>query len=565
VNDPRVLRWVRGWAIVLIVLGCGFRLCGLERQIFWHDEVHTGLWISGTSFEELRQDLFDGEVHTRQDILAFQFPRDGKTAVDTIRGLAADDPKHPPLYFVLATWWVRLFGSSVGVLRGLSAVLGLLSLPLVYLLCRELDGDRVVGWVAVGLVAVSPLHCVYGQEARQYLLWVDLILVASWLLLLALRRTCSSGGTWLFGLYGTAMALAMYTHPFTGLVGAGHLLFVWFAQGKALTAVTRRTATALAVVAVLFLPIVAAIVGHWQDQVESVAWMASPVSVPDWLGRVVTGYARVFLDLWRPSDSVHLQYLGVLPLAVALLGVMASVRRGSSTTWAFLACVGVAGSLPLMMADIVQGGWRSAIIRYQFPTCLALQLSVAFAVALHLASRQRWRRVAGGSVAALLAVSGVVSGGLRAGSEVWWNHTYGAETLAAAARVNASQDALVITSERGWTSFGMALSLVHRLDREVRVQMVVEPDIPIIPEESRQVFVWWVSSDMRSRLADLGWTLEVIIPGKFYRLDRIGMGKSVSPKPSSPQVLKPSLTSTSPPRRPSRSPAVRPPPTPPPG
>ncbi|MEG3987264.1 hypothetical protein QUA13_08880 [Microcoleus sp. S28C3] len=42
-------------------------------------------------------------------------------------------------------------------------------------------------WIAVGLLAVSPLHVLYAQEARPYCLWPALILISCASLLRAMR------------------------------------------------------------------------------------------------------------------------------------------------------------------------------------------------------------------------------------------------------------------------------------------------------------------------------------------------------------------------------------------
>src|SRR5581483_1847235 len=49
----------------------------------------------------------------------------------------------PPLYYVLAWGWTRLFGTSEAGLRSLSALAGTLAIGLVYLAGRELFGRRV--------------------------------------------------------------------------------------------------------------------------------------------------------------------------------------------------------------------------------------------------------------------------------------------------------------------------------------------------------------------------------------------------------------------------------------
>jgi uncharacterized membrane protein len=67
----------------------------------------------------------------------------------------------------------------VTAFRGTSALFGLLLPAAAFWLMRELFGRGPVPWVAAALVAFSPLHLLYAQEARQYALWMLLFLASS--------------------------------------------------------------------------------------------------------------------------------------------------------------------------------------------------------------------------------------------------------------------------------------------------------------------------------------------------------------------------------------------------
>ncbi|MBN3938833.1 glycosyltransferase family 39 protein [Nostoc sp. NMS9] len=107
---------------------------------------------------------------------------------DTIISLQVDDPQYPPLYYILAWFWVEIFGNSVTIIRSLSAFISLLIFPSIYWLCRELfKASAWVSEVAIALMAISPIHLVYAQEAREYILWIVTVLLCSASLLRALR------------------------------------------------------------------------------------------------------------------------------------------------------------------------------------------------------------------------------------------------------------------------------------------------------------------------------------------------------------------------------------------
>lgn len=126
---------------------------------------------------------------------------------------------HPPLYHLLLAVWLGLAGPGEFAVRFLSAMLGTLTVPLSYCLGRRLFG-RPTASITAALVAASPFLVYYSQEARMYGLLLDLALVASWLLLRAVR----SGRFW--ALYAVALAAAFYTHYSAMLLALAHLAFV---------------------------------------------------------------------------------------------------------------------------------------------------------------------------------------------------------------------------------------------------------------------------------------------------------------------------------------------------
>jgi uncharacterized membrane protein len=106
--------------------------------------------------------------------------------LDTVKGLATEEPQLSPLYFILARFWVQSFCPQVAAVRSLSAWISLLVFPRVYWLCWELFRSASVGWMAVTIVAVGPFHVLYGQEARPYMMFAVLVLLSNAILLRAI-------------------------------------------------------------------------------------------------------------------------------------------------------------------------------------------------------------------------------------------------------------------------------------------------------------------------------------------------------------------------------------------
>jgi 4-amino-4-deoxy-L-arabinose transferase-like glycosyltransferase len=115
----------------------------------------------------------------------------------------------PPLYYVLAWLWTQLTGTGEFGLRSLSALAGVATVPIAYLIGLELRGRRA-GLMAAALVAVNPMMLWYSQEARAYALLVGLCAVS---LLYCVRALRNGRRGDVIG-WGIASALALATHYF---------------------------------------------------------------------------------------------------------------------------------------------------------------------------------------------------------------------------------------------------------------------------------------------------------------------------------------------------------------
>lgn len=138
--------------------------------------------------------------------------------------------QHPPLYYSLLWLW-RWGGDSEAYLRLLSAIFGVLTVPVLYLLGQRLL-NRPAGLAAALLFTVSPFNIRYAQEVRMYTL----------LMLLAALALLSLAG-WLTTPHNEYTKIGRWRRRKTDLWAAGYLFFTW------LTLLTHNTA--------IFLPLAA--------------------------------------------------------------------------------------------------------------------------------------------------------------------------------------------------------------------------------------------------------------------------------------------------------------------
>lgn len=150
--------------VLIVLLGACVRLSGLEMMSISHPEMY----VPGLP-------LPDG----------LSEPRPRLTLAKTLSGTFSADT-HPPAYYVLMWAWTKLFRASLAVIRLPSALFGILSIPLLYW-TGTLIGQRKAGLLAAGLLAFSGYHVFWGKVARVYSLTCFLGLLATVLLLLAVR------------------------------------------------------------------------------------------------------------------------------------------------------------------------------------------------------------------------------------------------------------------------------------------------------------------------------------------------------------------------------------------
>ncbi len=114
-------------------------------------------------------------------------------------------------YFLLMRGWLHL-GQSEAWIRLPSAMFAIASIPLIYLVARKLAGESAA-LASAALLAFSPTHVYYSQEARGYPMAILLVLASAWFFVRAVEANRERD--WL--LWTLCGALAFYTHFFACL------------------------------------------------------------------------------------------------------------------------------------------------------------------------------------------------------------------------------------------------------------------------------------------------------------------------------------------------------------
>lgn len=162
----------------IIAAGIVVRFATLGLQSFHHDEVITVMRVIPGGFVEMLHRVKSSE-------------------------------SNPPLYYVLAWGWAKVFGSDEVGIRSLSALFGAATVPVGYLIGRQLI-DRRVGLLLAALIAVNPMLIWYSQEARSYALLVFFGALSFFFFLRALDTRRGRD----LALWALASALALWSHYF---------------------------------------------------------------------------------------------------------------------------------------------------------------------------------------------------------------------------------------------------------------------------------------------------------------------------------------------------------------
>jgi uncharacterized membrane protein len=331
----------------LTFLAFALRLTDLGARPLWLDEAFSA-WFSDRSFHYLWNVLPTYEAH-------------------------------PPFFYTVLKLWRLSAGEGHVALRGLSVLLGTLTVPIVMAIALEQERQAPTkrpllrAGLAGFLAACSPMLMVIGQEARPYPLLAFTYSIAILALFRLMRQfkagAAGSWASWL--LLGASAELTLWAHGLGFLYGtclALALLPVWLTAPVSRARLVRGLATAAAV-GLVYLPCLVMMTSRAHD------WSTN------WLE-------------WQPSMLRQLLVLYTVPVealtvgsAVAALAMALLIKRALASTWA-------------------SHGWnsdRTLLLLWLGPPMIAALLSATF-MPVFLA-----RTLSGTLIPAYLAIAGAIA------------------------------------------------------------------------------------------------------------------------------------------------------------
>ncbi len=353
------------------MLAAALRFSTLHVQSYWHDEAVTAHRI-------LHHSLI--------------------TTLDKIPGSEST----PPLYYVLAWLWTRVFGVGEVGLRSLSALIGTATVPVSYLAVRTLTPRRAPALITTALAAVSPVLVWYSQEARAYILLVLLGALSFLFFLRAVRSGARRDLVW----WAICSALALCTHYFAIFAVLPEAAWLLRSRRAGSLRACGLAVAGVGAVAIALVPLAV----HQKNQGHT-SWISG---IP--LGTRVGDLLKAFVI--GPSGSPTLVLSVLAAGLVALAGLLLVLRGGDRERLDArppLFVGGVALVLPLALAVVG--------LDYFFPRNLMaawLPLAAVVALGCGLAAAQRiGAATAVALCAVLLAITISVDTGSRLQRPDW--------------------------------------------------------------------------------------------------------------------------------------------------
>jgi 4-amino-4-deoxy-L-arabinose transferase-like glycosyltransferase len=284
--------------LALMALATLLRFYRLGNQGFWFDEANTALLVHFSP---------------------------GKMI-----GLIPQTESTPPLYYMAAWVWARVFGYGEAGLRSLSALAGVLVVPLAYLTGAKLVGRRA-GVIVAALTACSPLLVWYSQEARSY----ELLVALGALALLAFAYVRADPSPALLAAWAAVSALSLATHYYAVIAVAPQA--AWLLVERPRSRVVRIAVAAVTVCGLALLPLALSQIATGNE-----SWIVNSPLAP----RLEQIIPQFLIGTGAPARKP----LKLAAMALALIALVLLVRadrteRRGATVAAFLAVGGFLLSL----------------------------------------------------------------------------------------------------------------------------------------------------------------------------------------------------------------------------
>ena len=456
--------WLPYLIIIVICLGIIFRFVNIEQKVYWHDEVHTSLRVAGYTSADVIEEVFTGKIITAGDLLEYQKLQPEKTFSDAMMAFI-QHPEHPPLYYILQRSWQSIWGSSIVASRSLSALFSILTLPVIYWLTWELFNSRLTSLIAVSLVAISPLHILYAQEARQYSMWILITALNSCFFLRAIQT--KKWSNWY--LYLLSLTISFYTSLLSFLNLPIYGVYLLFSQGFNSLKNWSRLIIFSSIAIITFIPWLQVIIINYDRLQGATNWLQQDKSIEDLANSWGVNLSRIWVDFSWASYNMWSDLLVFITYLLVIFATVYLIQTSSKNRWLYLLLFTFFPLTILAVTDLVSGTVRSTVVRYLIAYSPGISIIIAYGLTHSFIHHQKrkWSLM----VYFILITVGIASNFDIMQRVTWWNKALGYQTNYITYIINQTEKPLLINEERG-ISVGVILSLCHTLKPDTKLQLI---------------------------------------------------------------------------------------------
>lgn len=270
--------------LLIVLLGTLLRLYLISQESFWLDETATATAVRDYSTME----IFNNAIFH------------GLVTPGYWEGTITD----LPLYFVVLSFWVKLFGVTELTLRLFSALFGLLSIIMVFLVARQITTDKTA-LASSFIFSLSAVAIQFSQEARLYSFMLFMALCSAYFFIKSLKtgKLAHLSGFAVFSVIG------LYTH-------FSYVFFIFFQVLYTLIALkinqkhVKKAIISFFLIGLLYLPILPRL---FQQSAGAGAFLGKPTLFS-------TAKVLLMLNTWIfPSQELqeNIYSLNFSPFAIA--------------------------------------------------------------------------------------------------------------------------------------------------------------------------------------------------------------------------------------------------------
>lgn len=278
--------------VLIVVIGAGLRLHHLGTKSYWLDEE-----------------------------LSIQAARMSVSQIVT-----NEDEPHPPLYYLLLHYWIKWWGEGETATRMLSAIFGVLSIGMLYLVGEALFNTKT-GLLCAFIVSLSTFHIMHSQEVRMY----SLLALTSLLSMYFYVRLLKTPTIFLSSGYLISTVFLLYTHVHGLFVIAVQLIAVYFWRERKLSIL--RLFLLQSIIILFYLPWAQMIFQEFlNDSLHTIGWLTKPTLFSlletffvfvfyNPVTLCLYGYfvVRLYQKKDIPTERIYLLIWLVMPIALPLM------------------------------------------------------------------------------------------------------------------------------------------------------------------------------------------------------------------------------------------------------